>query len=412
MFLLITAHCSLLAVFTGCTGDHAAKKDIKAIPWTTYLFNQERDGKTEDAFAPPPDIVSDFRISRGIRFFPIYDPRQYSSPAIVDNVVYVGSADKYFYAINLIKGKGIWEFETSGAVESSPTVADGRVYFGANDGKLYCLDVKDGREIWHFQAHTEIISSPVVEGGVVYFNSADDKLYALKAENGEKLWQYSRGYVKRTVKRMFASPAAYGNKIYYNFSDGRLVAIEKSSGREIWSRKIGGFSEMWGSGSDAVIVRFTPTIDNGLVYIIDGDGFIIALDAESGSEKWRFDIIKSSDFAINRDSIFIAGYDGRIIAIKKESGDILWRRRVSHGVPASLVIADKYLIIASNYKSESFFSSSMGSLLDIFDMDKGKKIWSETIDSTTSTSLSAAYNHLFFITDKGHLRIYKSRTQD
>lgn len=409
IFLLPIASSCLLPVFIiGCTGDLAAKKDIKSIPWETYLFNNQRHGETEDTFVSPPNIASDFRISSGIRFFPIYDPRQYSSPAVVDNIVYVGSADKHFYAVNIKNGKEIWGVETTGAVESSPTVSGGRVYFGANDGRLYCLDIKDGREIWHFQANTEIISSPVIENGIVYFNSADDKVYALKSENGEILWRYNRRYIKKIVKRMFTSLAAYSNKIYCNFSDGYMVAIEKSSGHEIWSKRIGSSSETWSSRSEAVIARLTPTVNNGLVYVIDENGFIIALDAENGDEKWRFDIIKSSDFAMNKDYMFIAGYDGRIIAIKKASGDIIWRKRVSQGTPVSAIIADKYLIIASNYKSESIFSGSIGSLVDIFDLDKGKKMWSENIDSTTSTSLAAAYNSLLFVTDKGHLRIYKS----
>jgi len=226
IFLLPIASSCLLPVFIiGCAGDLAAKKDIKSIPWETYLLNNQRHGETEDTFVSPPNIAGDFRISSGIRFFPIYDPRQYSSPAVVDNVVYVGSADKHFYAVNIKNGKEIWGFETTGAVESSPTVAGGRVYFGVNDGKLYCLDINDGREIWHFQANTEIISSPVIENGIVYFNSADDKVYALKSENGEIVWRYNRRYIKRMVKRMFTSLAAYSNKIYCNFSDGYMVAM-------------------------------------------------------------------------------------------------------------------------------------------------------------------------------------------
>ena len=405
LFCILNSVCCIL-FFTGCAGDKIVSAEIKSLPWKTYLFNSQREGKTEDTMKLPAVSSTDFRIAGAaiFKFFLPYDPAEYSSPAIVDNIVYVGASDKYFYAIDLKKGRVIWEFSTSGAVESSPTVHNGRVYFGTGDGILYCLDSKDGREIWRFQAGTEIISSPVVEGDAVYFNSADDKLYALKAETGEKLWHYSRRYVKKIVKRMFASPAVHGDKIYCNFTDGYIAAVEKSSGREVWQKRVLGEDH-----ADAA--RFTPTIEGGLVYLISGDGFLIALDAGNGEEIWRFDIIKISDFTLSKGYMFAAGYDGSIIAMNK-SGKIIWRKKVSQGIPVSMIAADNYIITSSNYKTETLFSSATGSYVDIFDMDKGKKVWNENIDSTVSASLAAAYNHLFLVTDKGYLRIYKSQTPD
>ena len=407
IFLLpIAASCLLPIFISGCAGDKIVSGEIKSLPWKTYLFNSQREGKTEDTMKLPASSSADFRIAGAaiFKFFLPYDPAEYSSPAIVDNIVYVGASDKYFYAIDLKKGRVIWEFSTSGAVESSPTVHNSRVYFGTGYGILYCLDTKDGHEIWRFQAKTEIISSPVVEGDAVYFNSADDKLYALKAETGEKLWHYSRRYVKKIVKRMFASPAVHGDKIYCNFTDGYIAAVEKSSGREVWQKRILGEDQ-------AGAARFTPTIEDGLVYLINGDGFLIALDAENGEERWRFDIIKISDFTLSKGYMFAAGHDGSIIAMNK-SRKIVWRKKVSQGIPVSMIAADNYIITSSNYKTETFFSSAIGSYLDIFDMDKGKKVWNENIDSTVSASMAAAYNHLFLVTDKGYLRIYKSQTPD
>ncbi|MBI5048399.1 MAG: PQQ-binding-like beta-propeller repeat protein [Deltaproteobacteria bacterium] len=402
--ILHLTSCILIGLlFTGCAGEQIAKKEIKTFPWETYLSNKERQGRTEDKMIPPPVLSASYMIADAAiyKFFIPYEPTEHSSPAIVDNVIYIGSADKSFYAIDLITGKKIWKFSTTGAVESSPTLADGRVYFGTGDGILYCLDSKDGREIWKFQVRTEITSSPVVDGGTVYFNSADDKVYALKAETGEKLWQYGRAYIKKVVRRMFASPAVYEDRIYCNFTDGYLVAMERSSGREVWQKKV------TGEGTVGT-ARFTPTIDNGVVYIINGDGVFIVLDAKNGEEKWRFDIIKISDFTIGSSYIVIAGYDGSIFAMNKLIGEIIWRRKVNQGIPASIIATDEYLVIASNYKTETLFSHTVGSYVNIFDMASGKKIWSENIDSTTSASLATAYNHLFLVTDHGYLRIYQS----
>ena len=61
-----------------------------------------------------------------------------SSPAVVDNTVYVGSSDHNLYALKLGDGALQWKFKTEGRVVSSPAVSEGVVYFGSYDGNFYC----------------------------------------------------------------------------------------------------------------------------------------------------------------------------------------------------------------------------------------------------------------------------------
>ncbi|MEK9632302.1 MAG: PQQ-binding-like beta-propeller repeat protein, partial [Opitutae bacterium] len=65
----------------------------------------------------------------------------YSTPALgSDGVLYVGSDDFTFYALDSKTGKEKWSLKTEGKVDSSPLVGlDGTVYFGSWDGKVYAL---------------------------------------------------------------------------------------------------------------------------------------------------------------------------------------------------------------------------------------------------------------------------------
>ena len=67
------------------------------------------------------------------------DNSVFSSPAVVDGVVYVGSRDGYVYALDTRTGGVRWSYETSGEVYSSPAVVEGVVYVGSNDGHVYAL---------------------------------------------------------------------------------------------------------------------------------------------------------------------------------------------------------------------------------------------------------------------------------
>jgi PQQ-like domain len=47
------------------------------------------------------------------------------------------------YALDANTGAELWSYTTGGAVYSSPAVANGMVYIGSDDGKLYCFGLTD-----------------------------------------------------------------------------------------------------------------------------------------------------------------------------------------------------------------------------------------------------------------------------
>ena len=61
---------------------------------------------------------------------------------------------------------------------SSPAVADGKVYMGSYDGKVYCLNASTGAKIWSYTTGGEVESSPAVAYGNVYVGAYDNKVYA------------------------------------------------------------------------------------------------------------------------------------------------------------------------------------------------------------------------------------------
>ena len=83
--------------------------------------------------------------------------------------------------------RGFFDTPSYSGWYSSPTVVDGVVYQGSVDGKVYAMDVSSGNEIWSFEAQDRVFSSPMVRNGNVYFGSVDGGLYALDASEGTEL---------------------------------------------------------------------------------------------------------------------------------------------------------------------------------------------------------------------------------
>lgn len=84
---------------------------------------------------------------RGDREMPFH-----ASAAVTDDLVLVGSHDKHMHAIERATGKRRWVFATKARIESSAAVVDSRVFFGSGDGNIYGLNLKDGSQAWKFNA--------------------------------------------------------------------------------------------------------------------------------------------------------------------------------------------------------------------------------------------------------------------
>jgi outer membrane protein assembly factor BamB len=69
----------------------------------------------------------------------------WSTPAITNNRLYIGSKDNHVYCFNLSQTPDsedfLWQFDTQGDVDSSCGISDGKVYVGShgNGGRLYCF---------------------------------------------------------------------------------------------------------------------------------------------------------------------------------------------------------------------------------------------------------------------------------
>src|SRR5271157_3938054 len=194
----------------------------------------------------------------------------YSSPAVANGCVYVGSDDHNVYCLNASTGSFIWFYNTEDWVQSSPTIAGGRVYVGSDDHDVYCLNATTGSFIWSYATSGIVISSPAVASGFVYVGSWDDNMYCLNATTGTFVWSYT------TNGKVESSPAIAGGRVYLGSDDGIIYCLNATMGSLIWS---------YGTN---VFVSSSPAVASGRVYVGSGDGNIYCLNATTGTFIWSY----------------------------------------------------------------------------------------------------------------------------
>jgi outer membrane protein assembly factor BamB len=123
----------------------------------------------------------------------------------------------------------LWRYPTGDAVFSSPAVANGVVYVGSDypGNKVYALNASTGALLWSYTTGGGVNSSPAVANGVVYVGSFDDNVYALNASTGAKLWSYTTG-----GPIIWSSPAVVNGVVYVGSYDGKVYAFGLKQGSE------------------------------------------------------------------------------------------------------------------------------------------------------------------------------------
>ena len=131
-----------------------------------------------------------------------------ASPAVVDNMLYVGTHGGEVLAIDWKQARNVWTYRVKQgevAFHSSAAVNDRFVIVGGQDKKLHCLRRDTGELAWQMTARRQIDSSPVIVGDRVFVGSHDGKLYGLALETGAEVFSFTDG-------RPFSASPAVGEK--------------------------------------------------------------------------------------------------------------------------------------------------------------------------------------------------------
>ena len=190
----------------------------------------------------------------------------YSSPIVVNGVVYVGCNDNKVYALNSTTGAILWSFVTGNIVEASPTVVNGVVYVGSTDNNTYALNASTGALIWSYATNSEVEGAPSLANGALYEGSDDGNVYALRTAGdtaGSVLWTYTTG------SDVFQSPAVAEGVVYIGNLNGDLYAINGHTGFVLWS-------------FGATGILGSAIVANNVVYATARDGSLYALNAANG----------------------------------------------------------------------------------------------------------------------------------
>ncbi|MCH8149595.1 MAG: PQQ-binding-like beta-propeller repeat protein [Planctomycetes bacterium] len=310
-----------------------------------------------------------------------------STAAIVDGVVYVGSMDEYFYALDLMSGKLKWKYKAKGAVQSSPLVVGSLVVFGDEEGVIHALDRAKGEMRWTFVTDGQVISSANFYDGKILVGSYDGFLYCLAAKDGRLVWKHETdGY-------LHGSPSVMNGLVVAAGCDERLHVLQVSDGKPEPSVALGS------------VVGASASLGGSSVFIGTYGGEVLSIDWKAKHVAWRhrdedkeFPILASA--AITDKIVITGGRDKTVRALDRQTGKLLWKFVTKARVESSPVIVGE----------RAFVGSSDGNLYSL-SLKTGEKLWHYEAGSPISASPAVAAGCLVVGTEDGLLYCFGSAAE-
>jgi len=245
-------------------------------PWSTVAGNPQRTSWVAE------EVSGSLKVA-WYRAVEAYIP-QNAQLIAANGLIYVPTA-RGLYALDAATGAESWRFDTEMPIGNSPAVSNNVLYVGGYDRKIYALNAVTGDELWAFDgAGAGFEASPLVVENMVIMGNRDGYLYAVGAQGnsraGQLLWKYSTGGPIRMT-------AAYKNGVVYIASNDMYAYAISTSGDLVWkSSKLAGdgFQSYW------PVVYTDPATQRDLVIFPGANPY--RFDSAPGDQSMPYTVIE------------------------------------------------------------------------------------------------------------------------
>lgn len=266
----------------------------------------------------------------------------YSKPALTeDGQLIVGGYNHTVYSLNPVNGQLNWTFEDStGRFIGGPLVTAEGIFIPSTDNNLYALDF-NGQPLWRepFKTKKEIWASPAGDESCncVYLASMDHNVYTIDAKSGKLLW------VTEDLGGAIVGTPAYdeNNNLFVGTFAVELIALDAVSGNENW--RFTAQDWVWGGAA----------LSDDSLYFGDLSGTFYSIDPASGAQNWQIQpggaIVDSP--LVTEEAIYLATEEGLLISTTPE-GVINWQEPFEGNTYSSPILANDFLLISTTDPGE------------------------------------------------------------
>jgi alcohol dehydrogenase (cytochrome c) len=153
--------------------------------------------------------------------------------------------------------------------------------------------------IWQAQSLRKFEATALVVDGVLYTVQPPNDVVALDAATGHVLWTFSYTPIPQALAsggggKVNRGLAILGDALFLGTLDAHLLAVNAHTGKLIWNTTVADAKDPACQGRKCYVITHAPlVVKNKVIVGVGGSegptrGFIVAFDATTGREEWRF----------------------------------------------------------------------------------------------------------------------------
>lgn len=152
-------------------------------------------------------------------------------------------------------------------------------------------------------------------------NAPHDVQHLVLGDSLNQVWRNRIGRGNAKYERLIAGPVAGNGMVYAVDTRGTVTAVSLESGHEVWQKELENPDERSDVGYGGGAALFGDRL-----YVTSGYGFVVALDARSGSEIWRYsgEVPFRGAPTAAADRVFAVTHDNQMLAFNPVDGELLW----------------------------------------------------------------------------------------
>lgn len=251
-----------------------------------------------------------------------------------------------------------------------------------------------------------LTSAPVTDGNLIYVLDSQQTVRAMRLSDGGSVWtERLKGLSRRDKAAVGGGLAVSGGTLVVASGYGYVAALDAATGDEKWKRALG--APMTGS----------PTVSDGRIFVSSNNNEIFALDMATGQTIWSDQaiaetarVLGSTSAAAVEEFVIAPFSSGEIIAYLASNGRRLWTDAIQQAggfTPISEIndIGSRPVLGAG-----MVFASNQSGATVAIDGRTGTRVWSKQIGSTRAPALAGRY--LFVVGLNGELACLDAQNGD
>lgn len=235
--------------------------------------------------------------------------------------------------------------------------------------------------------NTALTAPPVSDGEYIYLLDGDQKVKSFSVETGRSNWTVSlQSGLRRDKRGVGGGVAVDDGTLFVASGFGFVVAMDASTGDEKWRSPLG------------APVTSSPTVRDGQVFVVTQNNEVFALSAATGDVEWSDQaiaesarVLSSPSVAAIEDLVVAPFSSGEVIAYLSANGRRLWNdglNRAGRFTPISSIndIASRPVL-----NQGLVYAASQSGILAAIDGRTGRRVWQQNIGSIFAPALVGEY---------------------